>query len=238
MYIQTVDDYQKKYGYCYTLNHYPPEIPKEAASVIKFTNHFIGESYDEEDEEFSSEATNVERVEVKFFKETKSGDTSQHSSVIDLHPSMFLPLPFGAINLYKSVVLIHPIRLEDDGMIKYKRLPHPESIKLIDPFKNERHFLNLKQLAGTIETFSILDSWGNNQYLPPSSALESVVSGERLASAFNHEYYFGISFGNSVYLYRDEFKIAKVVKNKILLPETLNHLYEQLSEFGFNVDIK
>lgn len=143
----------------------------------------------------------------------------------------------GVFNLKSTCIIINSLRPGGGG--KYRLLPHPENIKMIDPFQEERSYLGSTQ-PKSIFNYFILKAWGEEKYFPASVALEEVLNHKRLGCAFNNEYFFGLSLaGDSVFLYKNFYKIAKVNENgQILLPPSLHCLYEQLSEYGLDVNLQ
>lgn len=223
-YVENTDDYRIKYAECYV--RYTGS-DKTAAPVVRMTDRF------RTDEGAARSA--VARVDCVKFNNTANNRTTTDTSTIKLsNLDLAHPLPLGAINMPRSVIMIQARK--PDGNSRYRRLPCEGNIRLFDPFKKEREALELRGPT-RIGNFFVLKAWGNNKYPDAPSALETVMNHERMGYAFSPAYFFGISHaGDGIFLYKYGKRIARVNTNgEVMLKPVVSQLKEQLTEFGLSI---
>lgn len=218
-YISTTGDYRIRYGGCYAK---ATGIPTKYAGVVVLTD------------EWAASSSGPYKVVAKMFYRDSSNKTRTSDEWLNKDNISFTPLPVGAINLAKSVVVL--LTTIPKGNAKYRRLPHDHSIEIIDPFVQEREFLDIRPVDG-IRNYFVLRAWAENKYIPAVEALESVMKHNRMGAAFDPNYFFGLSLaGDGVFLYRNAYRVARVnTEGQILLKPGVHWLSEQLSEHGLSV---
>lgn len=229
MYIETAEDYRIKYEGCYT---------KHNGTIIRM-GHFYHENLNEDD--YEEEEHNGEEFEVMCeFSYTLINNNGVSITRTDTIPAGMVDydlLPVGAINLKKSVIYL--FNNIPDGPTKYRKLVHPNNLVLHDPFAEERTYLSLPQVPSLFNHF-ICKAWAEYKMFSPQEALDLVLSGKRIAAAFDKEYYIGVSLqGSGTFLFYGANRVGRVNKRgEVFLKTPVHFLYEQLVEFGFNVRLQ
>lgn len=228
-YVESKDDYRIKYGGCYA---YAPALEgkENEAPVVQITEEWKIEKLNAEGKyKYSNYATVFQRGSKNDTQATNRWFVAGEG--LSLNPTS---LPFGAVNLSKSVVCF--ITTKPASASKYRKLPHSGNFRVYDPFGEERKYLGIRQVAGVNDYF-LLKAWGENKYFPALEALSEVMEHKRLAAAFSSNYFFGISkAGDGVFLYYVGRRVARVnSEGEILLKPPVHWLYELLSEYGLTV---
>jgi len=220
MYYDTVEDYRIKYDGCFT---------EHEGSLIKISTFYNGEVDEEEDEE--------PPICCEYFKYALGSDGKSVIAppFVDKAEDIdFRLLPTGAINLPWSVIYI--AKLLSSGVEKYRKIIHPKTIDVIDPFVEERVYL--KRPALPCITHPVVGgAWCKSNYYSPDQAVYLVSQGKRLAAAFSKDFYVGVSLkGAGLFLYYETLRVARMNTNgHVLLRKPVHFLYEQLMEFGLTV---
>lgn len=219
-YVETASDYSIKYSGCYALAE---GLDDKYAPVIQ-----IGDLFHQNDEGI------VTKAKASQFYRTPKNQTRSSDNYIPISSLILKPLRLGAINLSKSVIFLKSLKPE--GSTKYRKLPCNGNFSMVDPFLKERQFLDIRS-PSSINDYFILNAWGNREFFPATEALAQVMDHQRLGAAFNHEYFFGISYaGDGIFLYKNGCRTARVNTNgEVVLKPVVHPLSEQLAEFGLNV---
>lgn len=218
-YRETREDARIKYGGCYVRC---TGLEDKFAPIVK-----LGD-------QISVDRGRVSSATVTGYARTPKNLTTTHDFKVMADRMELTPLRLGNVNLAKSVIILQSIKPE--GHAKYRRLPNEHSIRIHDPFKAERDFLELRPVT-RLNNYFVLKAWGENHYPSAPAALQAVMNHERLGYAFTADYFFGISLaGDGIFLYKSGRRVARVNEaGEVMLKPKVVCLKEQLSEFGLNV---
>lgn len=236
-YIETVNDFRIKYAGTYV--HVPSieeVVGPKYAPIVRVSETF----FNEDEEEASPDDTDIAFAEVMAFYlcDNKEGVqvTRPYSAVVPIDEIDFNPLNLGAVNLEYSTINL--LSVVPDGYYKYRKLPSQGSVRVIDPFTNERSVLGPRYNV-RIEDYNLLSAWASNTYTDVQTALDNVLEGRRLGEAFNSEYSFGICIERKgVYLYYNGASLFRVSDDKkIEVPKRYSWIAQELEYFGLLVKI-
>lgn len=137
----------------------------------------------------------------------------------------------GNMNLSTTYIYI-----ERTSKKQYRKTLAKNTLRMYDPFYEERRLLGLPRIRD-IHNKGIYIKLFNPKFPSIEEALDSVVSKDKLSSAFSPEWGFGLKArSSSVLLFKNEMAVGEIVKNnKVRLNKSVGFLYEQIEELNLQV---